>query len=300
MTPDARGLACLLAAAAMPGALASCSAGVQSSGATVLGRVQDESGAAIPGADVSLDARQTGSAPDGTFRLAAEPGRSTLSVAAAGYRSLSFVMRIASGDNPVELTLVACTPGLDAGCEGTPTPTPTPATTPNVVASFSSTNPSVNPLAGGVVPTWTGSASLTGQAATLRLGEPGDAADVAFSECYASTDESNSIDGTEALDHCVFWWDGLDQGGLVDSGLPDALFLVRVPGTAWMAGNTLSIEGGTMTAGYYEADLLLAADSYVLKRPATKGTLVLGQAGRFGGQSVSIAGQATFYIPSLP
>lgn len=299
MTSRALPLAC--AALVLASLAAACASGAKADGATVIGRIQDEAGTGIGGATVLLDGDSTSTSGNGAFTFAAKKGTSVLDVTADGYRRVSVELRIANGDNLVDITLVVCTPVIDAGCEDEPTPTPT-ATPPNVLASFSGVNSNVD----GVPPefgNWTGSAALDGAANTLNLGNDADmTVDLAFAECWQDSAETNDYDGAGTPDHCVFWWEGEDQGGIVNPALDDAVFYVSIPGAEFTAGNTLTFADG-MTAGYYEGDFTVDGfriAEYTLQRPATEGSLQLGNVGLSEGQAVSITGQATFYIPELP
>lgn len=288
---------------ALASAGAACSGGAKADGATVIGRVQDQAGTGIEDAVVLLDGDSTNTGVTGGFTFAAKKGTSVLDVTAAGYRRVHVELRIANGDNVVDITMVVCTPVVDAGCD-VPTPTPTPtATPPNVVATFTGLNSNVD---GTPQPAfdlnWTGSAVLTGAANTLNLGNDMDMADLAFAECWTDAAETNDHDNMGTPDHCVFWWEGENQGGTVNAALDDAVFYVRIPGAELTAGNILTFADG-MTAGYYEGDFTVdffQISDYTLQRPALEGTLQIGNASMNDGGSVSITGQASFYIPNLP
>lgn len=293
-------------ALALAATVAACSGGGGGGGgATVIGRVQDEAGTGIEDASVALDSEVTQTAVTGSFRFSAARGWRTLDVTAAGYRRVTTEIKLASGDNSVEVTMVTCTPGIDAGC-GTPTPTPTASPTPtppNVVATFVGVNANVDPVpANSVFGAWTGSAVLTRPVGTLNLGNDADASDLAFSECWLDMAETDDWDGAGTPDHCIFWWEGEDEGAIV-SALNDAVFYVRIPGAEFIAGNVVTFADG-MTAGYYEGDFTVdgfrIADYGAPARAASEGTLTLGNVGMGDGQNVSITGQATFYIPNLP
>lgn len=289
--------------------IAACSGGSRADGATVIGRVQDESGAPIDDADVVLDGESTNTTASGNFTFAAKRGTSLLDVSADGFRRVTVELRIASGDNLVEITMVVCTPAIDVGCDvATPTPTPTP-TPPNVVALFVGANGNVDPVDPGLstFSSWSGSAVLTGLANTLDLGNFAESAssDLAFSECWVDANETNDWDGAGVPDHCVFWWEGQDEGGIVNaSPIDDAVFYVRIPGVEFTAGNTVTFADG-MSAGYYEGDFAVDGFRIADYQPQTslqaiEGTLTLGSVGMGDGQAASITGQASFYIPNFP
>lgn len=282
---------------------AACSGGGSSTGgATVNGRVQTELGIGIADASVEVGDSGTTSDGDGAFELGAKAGTRTLDVQAAGFRRVTADVRIASGDNRIEVTLVPCTPFEDAGCP-TPTPTATPSPTPNVFATFSGTNADIS----GPSPfdPWTGSAELAGAAQTWSLGDAAESAltggsDLAYSECWANPGETFEYNGVGTPDHCVFWFDGEGEG----TTFPDAIFYVRIPGSVFVEDvpNTITFADG-MTAGYYEGDFTgnqLHIPDYTLLHSAVEGTLVLEANGTLDGQAVRITGQATFRIPTLP
>lgn len=280
---------------------AACSGGGEStSGATVSGRVQTEFGIGLDGASVQLDGASTTTDDDGAFELGSKAGTRTLDVEADGYRRVTADVRVAGGDNRIEVTMVPCTAGVDAGC-ATPTASPSPSPTPNVSATFGGT--------AADVPTnsyqaWAGSAVLDGASLLLGLGEDAESfllggSDLAFSACWEDAGETTSYDGVGTPDHCVFWWDGDEEGAT----FPDAIFYVSIPGSEWMEGvPNLITFGDGMTAGYYEGTLglPLQISDYTLLNPAVEGTLVLAENGSSFGQPVSISGQATFRIPTLP
>ena len=303
MTLAAASLACLASA---------CSGGGGGGGgsARVFGRVENETGAGIDDADVTLAGGATSTTLGGGFQLQSlKTGWAEIEVVATGYRSVTSEIKLASGDNSVEIIMVACTPGIDAGCATpTPTETPTPTPAPNVVATFTGVNGNPDPVtpANSVFGNWAGAAILTrpSPGAPLNLGNDADAADLAFPECWLDANQTNDWDGMGTPDHCLFWWEGENQGGIVDPGLNDAVFYVRIPGDVFMAGmgDTLTFADG-ITAGYYEGDFTVDGfqiGDYTLQRAATSGTLTLGNVGMNDGQNVSITGQATFYIPNLP
>jgi len=299
-----RGLPLAALFAGIAGGAVACSGGEKSSGATVIGRVQDEAGTPIDDADVVFDGESTSTTATGTFTFAAKKGTSVLDVRADGFRRVTVELRIGGGDNDVEITMVVCTPVVDVGCDvPTPTPTPTPTPAPNVTALFSGLNSNLDNGGGPLFDlNWNGDATLVGAATTLTYGTRTDASDLAFAECWIDAAQTNDWDGMGVPDHCVFWWEGEDEGGIVIAGLNDGVFYVSIPGAEFTSGNIVTLADG-MTAGYYEGDFTVdgfrIAD-YTLQRAATFGTLEIGNAGMNDAIAVSITGQATFYIPNLP
>lgn len=272
----------LLAAAAIASLIGGLACTGPGSGGTgfVHGIVHTGAGSPIASALVSLGSATSNSVADGSFSLSAVPGTHPLTVSASGYRTLHSNVVVAAGNaNALDLTLVLCTPGVDAGC-GTPTPVPTALPTPstvNVRATFNGVN---MPSPGAISP-WTGQADLD-DGTTRSIGrhaqEPGEEA---WSECWKSADENTptvSTDARSAIDHCwIVWW----GGGVAFN---DAWFIVFVDGSLWNDGAVIdtTVDPANAAIGYYEGDAGSAGAYGVASPPNTANLFLLRQNGTGG------------------
>lgn len=285
---------------------------------TVHGFVLQPDTAIIVGASVDIGGVQATTDIDGAFTMTLPAGTHPLTVTLTGFRTLQSNLLVVKGDNQVHLTLVPCTVGIDSGCGTLPSTTPIP-TPPgaNVLAMFVGTN-----IGGGAAsfPTWNGSTILHYGAGNQRtIGENGDfSEDDSFAECYKTSDQSKPTTSTDALtavDHCLVWFYGLNQGkdgGAFGTG-PDALFLIYVGGPSWRNGAVLQFgqaNDPVAQAAYFDCyggdpGTPASGAPYVdgvnvdRERDASAGIFRLSAAGWRPGQAVVLT-TAWFVVPSLP
>ena len=312
-----RALPLLLTFAAAVGVACSGGGGGGGSG-TVHGFVQQPDTAIIVGASVDLGGQQAQTDIDGAFVMTLPVGTHALTVSLDGFRTLQSQLLVVKGDNQVHLTLVPCTPGIDAGCGSQPSTTPIP-TPPgaNVRSMFVGTNIGGN---ASTFPSWTGSTILHYGAGNARtIGENGDfSEDDAFAECYKTNDQSKPTaagDALSSVNHCLLWFYGLNQGkdgGAFGNG-PDALFLIYVGGPSWRDGAVLQFgqkNDPVAQAAYFDcyggdpgtpASGAPYVNGVAIDREfdATAGIFRLSAAGYLPGQPVVVT-TAYFVVPSLP